>query len=166
MRATRSRADAAGRAARWAGAGGAGWAERLIGPSALGRAGVTGWAAGKKEPLGFAGGSKLGRGEVVWAAGVGRGKERWAGVLRWNERGGPAGLLTGLGWFSGLGFFSSSIFFPFLTQTKLKLFLNSNPYAIKQNKTCTSMNATTKFKLRQILITCERKINLNTSLSI
>ena len=62
MRATRSRADAAGRAARWAGAGGAGWAERLIGPSALGRAGVTGWAAGKKEPLGFAGGSKLGRG--------------------------------------------------------------------------------------------------------
>ena len=64
MRATRSRADAAGRAACWARAGGAGWAERLIGPSALGRAGVTGWAAGKKEPLGFAGGSKLGRG--IW----------------------------------------------------------------------------------------------------
>jgi hypothetical protein len=42
--------------------------------------------------------------------------------LGWNERGGPAGLLTGLGWISGLGFFSSSIFFPFLTQTKLKLF--------------------------------------------
>ena len=68
-RATRSRADAAGRAARWAGAGGAGWAERLIGPSALGRAGVTGWAAGKKEPLGFAGGSKLGRGEREKRAG-------------------------------------------------------------------------------------------------
>ena len=53
----------------------------MIGPSALGRAGVTGWAAGKKEPLGFAGGNgpegeekELGRG--LGSAGLGRGRGR------------------------------------------------------------------------------------------
>ena len=95
MQATHSRADAAGRAARWAGAGGAGWAERLIGPSALGRAGVTGWAAGKKEPLGFAGGSKLGRGEREKRAGPG-----WASGMGFGL-GFPMGWVVLVGWVLG-----------------------------------------------------------------
>jgi hypothetical protein len=96
------------------------------------------------------------RGEGVrWAAQLGcwrgRGKER-AGVLGWNERGGPAGLLTGLGWFSGLGFFSSSIFFPFLTQTKLKLFEFKFEFEFKPstqtNKTMHQHECTTKLALK------------------
>ena len=54
----------------------------------------------ERRPGPCAGGSKLGRGEVVWAAGVGRGKERWAGVL-----GGPS-------WVGFLGFFLFSNSFP------------------------------------------------------
>ena len=54
---------------------------------------------------------------------------------------------VGFGW-AGLSSFSFSFLFPISFQTQLKLFelkwnLNSNPYTIKQNKTCTSMNATT-----------------------
>ena len=108
------------------------WAERSVRAEA--RAGR--WAAGKGGPSGSGLLGQKGRGHV----------------LGWNERGGPAGLLTGLGWFSGLGFFSSSIFFPFLTQTKLKLFEFKFEFEFKPstqtNKTMHQHECTTKLALK------------------
>ena len=82
-----------------------------------------------------------------------------------------AALLLGLGFlFPTL---SSFLFLsPFLFQTNSnKNYLNSNSnlnsaLALKQKEQCTSMNATTNIKLRQILITCETKLDLNASLNI
>ena len=54
--------------------------------------------------------------------------------------------------------FSFSISFAFLFQTPLKLFDLNSTLALKQKEKCTSMNATTNFKLSQILITCEGKL--------
>ena len=118
----------------------------------------------------------MGRAQCVWA---GAGRRRARLRERAGVRVGPGELLgprrrnwaavreAGLGYWVGLGFLLSlflvfSPLFLFLSSFSNKLkphsnYLNSNlnlnsTLALKQVRQCTSMNATTQFKLRQILI--------------
>ena len=81
----------------------------------------------------------------------------WAAGREREEGSGPGfGLGRGLG-FSWVSFLILFLFyFQFKQRLNSNIILNSNHTQIK---VCTSMNATQIFKLRQILITCETKLN-------
>jgi hypothetical protein len=92
-----------------------------------------------------------GTGGASWA----REKER--GELGPHGKVGPAGLGGFLVWADRV--FCFSYFLSPFSFKPTQIYLNSNSYAFKQNKTLHQHECNNKFKPRKILITCETKLD-------
>ena len=128
-----------------------------------------GWAKGERGGLGRCGGEERAGWTGPWGGSGPRVRRGRCGLREWAERGqrGPGGL-TVLGLVLGyLSYFFFQFLFLFLTQTNLfefkRKFEFNNLMHTRKNK-CSSMNAQQIFKPKQLLITCETKLNarLNT----